>query len=209
MNTMKKIICVILLIYGGVFIMAQDIQEAYFAGGCFWSMEIPFEETAGVQEVFAGFAGGIEKNPKYKDVSKGKTVHREAIKVIYDADMIDYDTLLNIFWRQINPTDNGGQFADRGAHYTTAIFYKNESEQTLAQASKERLGKSEWFDNPIVTPIIQFSTFYPAQKYHQNYYKKNPTRYNYYKKRSRKIGFLEKTWKEESNDIDTIPLKKP
>ena len=150
---------------------------------------------------------GSRKKPTYRDVASGKTSHVEAVEIIYDANVVDYQTLLNVFWRQIDPTDNGGQFVDRGFHYTTAIFYTTPQEQELAELSKEHLEQSGWFDKPIVTAITPHTAFYPAEKYHQDYYKKNPIRYKFYKKGSGREHFINKTWGDEADDSDEIPLK--
>lgn len=188
-STIVLLFCVI----NGV-IMAQQIKEAYFAGGCFWCMEPPFEMLEGVEEVISGFSGGEEINPSYEDVAYGKTTHLEAIKVIYDANRISYQELLHVFWRQIDPTDAGGQFVDRGAHYATAIFHTTQEEKRLIEQSKQDLERSGWFDKPIVTAIRPFTHFYPAEQYHQDYYKTNSLRYKFYRKGSGRDYFLRSTW---------------
>lgn len=172
----------------------QKIQLATFAGGCFWCMEGPFEKSQGVLKVISGYAGGEKSNPTYQQVSAGQTKHREAVQVHFDPKKISYMQLLDIFWRNINPTDAGGQFADRGHHYTTAIFYHTPTQKRVAERSKKNLGDSKKFKAKIVTPIIQYSNFYPAEKYHQDYYKKNPTRYNRYRVGSGRAKYLEKIW---------------
>jgi peptide methionine sulfoxide reductase msrA/msrB len=167
-------------------------EKAIFAGGCFWCMEKPFELLPGVVSVTSGYTGGISINPTYENYADGG--HVEAVEVLYDPKKISYAELLNVFWRQINPTDAGGQFVDRGPQYTSAIFYLNEQQRVQAEASKASLEKSGRFDKPIVTPVKQASTFYPAEEYHQDFYKKNPLRYWYYRSRSGRDQFLEKVW---------------
>ncbi|MBI2346510.1 MAG: peptide-methionine (R)-S-oxide reductase MsrB [Deltaproteobacteria bacterium] len=179
----------------------QPIQEAKtaratFAGGCFWCMEGPFEAEAGVLEVLAGYTGGAVVNPTYEQVSSGSTGHLEAIQVVYDPTKVSYERLLDIFWRQIDPTDDGGQFVDRGGQYGSAIFCHDEEQRRLAEASKEALAKSGRFAKRIVTPIRTLETFYPAENYHQDYYKRNPLRYKFYRFNSGRDRFLKKTWRD-------------
>jgi len=137
--------------------MSQDLKEATFAGGCFWCMEKPFEQYQGVLKVVSGYTGGEQESPSYNQVSSGGTGHLEAVQITYDSSHISYDKLLDIFWRQIDPTDSGGQFADRGTQYTTAIFYHDEDQKKKAQKSKEKLNASKRFAKPIVTGIIPFN----------------------------------------------------
>lgn len=157
-------------------------------------MESSFEKVAGVHRVISGFSGGSEVDPSYKDVSNGKTSHLEVVQVHYDASEVSYGQLLEVFWRSMDPTDAGGQFADRGSQYKTAIFVSSKEERTLAEASKEALAKSGVFDKPIVTPILSAAPFYPAEEYHQDYYKKEPEHYQRYRVGSGREGFLKKTW---------------
>ena len=171
-----------------------DAAVATFAGGCFWCMEPPFESLDGVLEVVSGYTGGEEKDPSYKDVSLGGTGHREAVRIRYDADLIDYATLLEVFWMQIDPTDPGGQFADRGTQYRTGIFFHDDEQKGLAEASKVELMENGPFREPIVTEILAAGTFYSAEEYHQDYYKKNPAHYKAYRRGSGRTGFLEKVW---------------
>ena len=178
--------------------LAETAKTAVFAGGCFWCMESPFEKVNGVSQVISGYAGGTETNPKYKQVASGKTSHVEAVKVFYDAEKISYAKLLDIFWRQIDPTDEGGQFVDRGFQYSTAIFYNNDDELKSANGSKQKLETAKQFEKPIKTRIVKFTTFYKAENYHQDYYKTNPIRYKYYRYRSGRDQFLQKTWKNIS-----------
>ena len=169
-------------------------ETAIFAGGCFWCMEPPFEKLTGVVDAVSGYIGGTLENPTYKKVASGQTKHLEVVKVIYDPEKISYENLLDVFWRQINPTDDGGQFVDRGYQYTTAIFVKNEKERKLAKASKKKLRDSEIFDKEIVTPIRDATEFYKAEDYHQDYYIKSDVKYKYYRSKSGRDEFLDKIW---------------
>jgi len=175
----------------------NNYSKATFAGGCFWCMEHPFEKLEGVIKVVSGYTGGHKENPTYKEVSSGGTGHLEAVQIIYDGSKITYSELLDVFWRQIDPTDPGGQFVDRGIQYTTAIFYHGEEQKTLAEKSKEKLEKSEIFKKPITTKIREASKFYRAENYHQDYYKNNPIRYKYYRHHSGRDRYLNKIWTDE------------
>jgi peptide methionine sulfoxide reductase msrA/msrB len=175
----------------------KDTEKASFAGGCFWCMEHAFEHHDGVIEVISGFTGGHKKDPTYTEVSAGKTDHVEAVQVIYDPNKISYEGLLDIFWKQINPTDAGGQFVDRGQQYTTAIFYHNNQQKKLAEKSKIDLEESKRFDKPIVTKISKFSEFFKAEEYHQDYYKKNPVRYKTYRFFSGRDQYIKKIWDDK------------
>lgn len=170
------------------------LEKATFAGGCFWCIEHPFEHIDGVDSVISGYTGGREKNPTYKQVSSGRTGHLEAVQITYDPQKISYRELLQVYWRQFDPTDAGGSFVDRGKQYTSAIFYHNEEQHELAEQSKKDLAKSGIFDKPIVTPIRSAETFYPAEEYHQDYYKKNPAHYNRYRSGSGRDQFIKKIW---------------
>ncbi len=170
-------------------------KEAIFAGGCFWCNEAAFEAAPGVIETISGYTGGDEPNPKYEDVHYRDTGHREAVKVIYDPSKVSYKELVELFWRQIDPTDAGGQFNDRGHQYTTAIYYKTPEEKKIAEQSKKELEKSKRFKQPIVTEILPTKTFWPAEEEHQNFYKKRVLHYNAYKKGSRREKFQEENWK--------------
>jgi len=169
-------------------------EVAIFGGGCFWCMEPPFEELEGVFEVTAGYAGGSKETADYQQVSSGRTDHYEAVRVIYDPAKIAYSRLLEVFWRQIDPTDGGGQFADRGSQYKTAIFYHNEEQKALAEQSKADLAASGLFDRPIATKILPAVPFYAAEEYHQDYYRKNYSHYMTYKEGSGRKGFQEMMW---------------
>ena len=175
----------------------NNYYKATFAGGCFWCMELPFEKLEGVIDVVSGYTGGHKENPTYKEVSSGETIHLEAVQISYDESKITYSELLDVFWRQIDPTDLEGQFVDRGNQYTTAIFYHSEEQKALAEKSKEKLGKSGRFKKPITTKIREASKFYKAENYHQNYYKDNPIRYKYYRLHSGRDRYLKKIWKDE------------
>ncbi len=172
----------------------QNTRIAVFAGGCFWCTESDFEKVEGVIEAISGYSGGHVVDPSYKQVSAGGTGHTEAVKVIYDPAKIDYEGLLDIFWRSIEPTDGGGQFVDRGSQYRSAIFYADKQQQDLAESSKEKLAASGIFDQPIVTEIVPLEIFYEAEEYHQDYYKKSPLRYKWYRSGSGRDRFLEKVW---------------
>ncbi len=167
-------------------------EKATFAGGCFWCMQPPFEKLKGVTEVLSGYEGGAGQDPTYKDYARKG--HVEVVQVTYDPSQISYSQLLDAFWRQIDPTDQGGQFVDRGPEYRSAIFFHNEEQKALAEKSKEDLAKSGRFDKPIATEIIQASPFYKAEDYHQDYHSKNPIRYKYYRSRSGRDQFLDKVW---------------
>ena len=175
----------------------DNLETATFAGGCFWCMEPPFEKLVGVYEVISGYTGGEKANPTYEQVSSGGTGHIEAVQIKYDPAKVNYETLLEVFWRQINPTDAGGQFVDRGYHYTSAIFYHNDIQKLAAEKSKEALATSGRLDKPIVTPIVALTIFYDAEEYHQDYYIKNPIRYKYYRGNSGRDAYLDKTWGED------------
>jgi peptide methionine sulfoxide reductase msrA/msrB len=177
---------------------ASQTRSVILGGGCFWCMEPPFEKLEGVMEVTAGYSGGDEKNPTYEQVSSGRTSHIESVKVVYDPEKISFSELLDTFWRYIDPTDDGGQFADRGNHYKTAIFYANEVEKAEAERSRKALDESKVFSRPVVTAILPAKEFYPAEEYHQDYYKKNIAHYEAYRVGSGRAGFLEKTWKKEN-----------
>ena len=160
---------------------AQKLKKATFAGGCFWCIEAPFEKVEGVVSAVSGYTGGDKADPTYREVSSGSTSHLEAVQITYDPQQISYQQLLEIYWRQFDPTDAGGSFYDRGHQYTSAIFYHDDRQKKLAEASKIALEKSGRFTKPIVTPIRPAQTFYPAEDYHQDYYKKEPQHYNRYR----------------------------
>ncbi|HHP7235266.1 MAG TPA: peptide-methionine (R)-S-oxide reductase MsrB [Desulfobacterales bacterium] len=179
----------------------ENTRTAVFAGGCFWCTEADFEKIDGVIEAVSGYTGGSAADPSYEQVSAGGTGHVEAVKVIYDPERIDYRLLLEVFWRSVDPTDAGGQFVDRGAQYRSAIFYADALQKALAEASKEMLAASGIFEAPIATDILPLEQFYEAEKYHQDYYKKNPLRYRWYRSGSGRDRFLKATWEDRSFEI--------
>jgi peptide methionine sulfoxide reductase msrA/msrB len=172
----------------------ENLSVATFAGGCFWCTESDFEKLPGVHDVISGFSGGHVANPSYENVSKGATGHVESVQVYYDPKVINYEGLLDAFWRMINPTDNDGQFVDRGEQYRSLIFYHTEEQKEQAERSRQLLNESKRYNAPVITEIRKFEVFYPAEDYHQDYYKKNPIRYKYYRFRSGRDQYLEKTW---------------
>ncbi len=171
-----------------------ETKTAVFAGGCFWCMQPPFDEAKGVSKTVVGYTGGNKETANYNLVSAHKTEHREAIEVTYDSAQISYDQLLDIYWHNIKPTQADGQFHDLGLSYQAAIYYGNDEEKKLAEAAKEKLGKSGKFDQPIATEILPAKPFYPAEEYHQKYYQKNPAAYNAYHVGSGRVGYLQKIW---------------
>jgi methionine-S-sulfoxide reductase len=167
-------------------------ETAILAGGCFWCMTPPYEKLPGVVSVTSGYTGGHTKNPAYEDYAEGG--HVEVVEVVYDPSKVAYSKLLDVFWRQVDPTDPGGQFVDRGPQYRSAIFYLDDGQKAAAERSKAGLAASGRFDKPIVTGILKASEFYPAEEYHQDYHKKNPVRYKFYRYRSGRDQFLDKVW---------------
>jgi peptide methionine sulfoxide reductase msrA/msrB len=174
-------------------------QTATFAGGCFWCVQADFEKVPGVVRVVSGYTGGSEDNPTYESYAKGG--HVEAVQVFYDPAKVTYQQLLDYFWKHIDPTDGAGQFVDRGPQYRSAIFYHDQEQKQLADRSKEDLAKSGRFTKPIATEILPFTKFYPAEDYHQDYYKKNPLRYKYYRYGSGRDQFLEKVWGSSRSEV--------
>ncbi len=171
---------------------AQATATAVFAGGCFWCMEPPFDKLPGVVATTSGYTGGQKTNPTYREVSAGGTGHIEAVQVVYDPQKIGYEKLLEVFWRNVDPLDKSGQFCDRGSTYTTAIFYQNEEQKKFAEQSKAAIEKK--LGKPVVTAIRPAATFYAAEDYHQDYYKKNPLRYKYYRYSCGRDQRLEQLW---------------
>jgi peptide-methionine (S)-S-oxide reductase len=169
-------------------------DTATFAGGCFWCMEPPFEKLEGVYSVTSGYTGGKEADPTYEQVSYGKTGHAEAVQILYDPKKIDYARLLDVYWHNIDPTTRNRSFVDSGKQYRTAIYYHDENQQRLILESKQRLEKTGVFGKPIVTEIMPASVFYPAEEYHQDFYKKSPLRYKTYRMGSGRDRYIEKTW---------------
>lgn len=172
-------------------------ELATFAGGCFWCMVSPFEEHPGIKKIISGYTGGHTENPTYEEVCTGTTGHFEAVQITFVPNLMPYEKLLEIFWQQIDPTDPGGQFYDRGPQYRTAIFYHNEEQKRAAERSKKQLEESGKFDKPIATLILPASTFYPAEDYHQNYHRKNPLHYQMYRQGSGREAFIKKYWGEQ------------
>ena len=202
---MKSFLAVII----GTFLLLPSLalsktEKATFAGGCFWCMEPPFEKLDGVSTVISGFMGGKVKNPSYKQVSSGTSGHLEVVQITFDPDVIAYDDLLEVFWRQVNPTDAGGQFVDRGEQYTTAIFYHNDQQKMAAEKSKLKLGQSKRYKKPIITPIRVVQDFYAAEDYHQDFYKKSTIKYKYYRYRSGRDDHINEIW---GKDRDYKPKK--
>ncbi len=175
-------------------LLAGETATATFAGGCFWCMEPPFDKLDGVLSTTSGYTGGDLVNPTYKQVSRGGTGHAEAVQIIYDPEKISYQTLLNVFWRNIDPLDPAGQFCDKGRQYRTAIFTHTPAQKTAAEASREALASSGKFNQPIVTEIVPATTFYPAEEYHQDYYQKNPVRYKFYRYSCGRDKRLQELW---------------
>src|SRR5712671_812319 len=173
-----------------------ETRTAIFAGGCFWCIQPAFDKAKGVIKTVVGYSGGTESNPTYELVTSEKTRYREAIEITYDPAKISYDQLLDIYWRQIDPTQADGQFSDIGPSYRAAIFYGNAEEKTIAEASKEKLVHSRKFDKPIVTEILPAMKFYPAEAYHQKYYRQNPEHFEAFEKGSGRVSFEKKTWGE-------------
>jgi peptide methionine sulfoxide reductase msrA/msrB len=186
-----------ILCAGALAVSAPSTDTAVFAGGCFWCIQASFEAVAGVKSVRAGYTGGQKANPTYEEVCSGTTGHYESIEVTYDPLILSYAKLLDVFWRNIDPTDAGGQFADRGQQYQSAIFYRNDSQRQVAEASKDALAKSGRFDRPIATRILKASVFYEAEAYHQDFYRKSPNRYHAYRSASGRDAFLQKAWAKE------------
>ncbi|MEK3797441.1 peptide-methionine (S)-S-oxide reductase MsrA [Peribacillus sp. FSL H8-0477] len=171
-----------------------NLEKATFAGGCFWCMVKPFHEQPGIEAVYSGYTGGSTENPTYEEVCSDRTGHYEAVQITYNPEVFPYEKLVDLFWQQIDPTDEGGQFGDRGSSYQTAIFYHSEQQKQTAEASKEKLSQSGRFSKSIVTPILPASVFYPAETYHQDYYKKQPAHYNAYRIGSGRAGYIERHW---------------
>ena len=186
--------------------MNQQTKLATFAGGCFWCMESPFAKQEGVLQVQVGYTGGTEEEPTYEQVASGNTNHREAVQISYDPSQISYETLLHLFWTQIDPTDAGGAFVDRGKHYTSAIFYHFEEQKNVAEKSKQTLNQAKIYKKPIVTEILPYSTFYLAEDYHQQYYKKNTLAYQSYRQGSGRDQFLQKIWGQKQEFKESVKL---
>ncbi len=198
----KKLVpTTILLMLVSSFVMAQEekmsdknVQTATFAGGCFWCMEPFLARLKGVQKVTVGYTGGHSQNPTYEEVSSGQTGHAEAVEVLFDPAVVSYEKVLNLFWHNIDPTAVNSQFVDHGTQYRSAVFYHDEEQKRIAEEGKKKLQDSGRFEGPIATEIVPAAVFYPAEEYHQAYYKKNPTHYNRYHDNSGRDEFLNKVW---------------
>ena len=176
-----------------------ETRTAIFAGGCFWCIQPAFDKATGVIKTVVGYCGGTEPNPTYEVVSSEKTGYRESIQITYDPAKISYDQLLDIYWRQIDPTQADGQFTDIGPSYRAAIFYGNDDEKKIAEASKEKLARSGKFHKPIVTEILPSMKFYPAEAYHQKYYQQNPEPFEAFEEGSGRVSFKKKTWENKES----------
>ena len=173
----------------------QNLKTAYVSGGCFWCTESDFEKLEGVYRVISGFSGGEEQDPSYKEVASGGTGHRESVRIEYDGDVLDYHTIVSYHLRHIDPTDDQGQFVDRGFQYSPAVYYQSEEERQIAEDVIMEIEKARIFEKPLTVAIEPFKTFYPAEDYHQDYYKKSPVKYTYYRNGSGRDQFLEETWR--------------
>jgi len=174
----------------------QKLESVVLGGGCFWCIEADYEKLDGIVDVISGYAGGHIKNPTYRQVSAGGSGHIEVVKVTYDANKINYSQILDYFWRHVDPTRDDGQFCDRGSQYRPAIFYQDEAQKKLALASTKQIEQSKPFAQPLKVELIQAGTFYPAEDYHQDYYKKNPIRYNFYRFNCGRDARVEQLWGE-------------
>ncbi len=175
------------------------LESAILAGGCFWCIEADYEKLEGVVDVVSGYSGGHIKDPTYKQVSAGNSGHIEVVKITYDADKINYSQILDYFWRHIDPTRDDGQFCDRGSQYRPAIFYQDETQKKLAIESTKHTGATKPFDQPLKVELIAASTFYPAEEYHQDYYRKNPIRYKFYRFNCGRDARIEQLWGKDKD----------
>ena len=201
-DNMKNILPGLIAALGVLIVDLSDAQSpspatmktAVFAGGCFWCIQPSFDKAPGVFKTQVGYAGGTEPNPTYELVSSERTKYRESIEITYDPAKISYDQLLDIYWKQIDPTQGDGQFTDIGPSYRAAIFYGSEEEKKIAEASKEKLAHSGKFDKPIVTEILPATKFWPGEDFHQKYYLLNPTRFEAFEEGSGRTSYQKKTW---------------
>ncbi len=177
--------------------VSSETKTAVFAGGCFWCVEADFDKVEGVVSTLSGFAGGHVDNPSYKQVTYTDTGHYEVVQIEYDASVVSFGELLEYYWRHVDPTDDGGQFCDRGDSYKTAVFVNDESERKTAEMSKASIEASGVLEDPIVTPILDAAPFWKAEEYHQDYYQKNPLRYRYYRTSCGRNNRVEEVWKNE------------
>lgn len=189
---MRRLILFAALALAAAPAVARDLQTAIFAGGCFWCVESDFDKVEGVIETTSGYTGGTVETPTYEQVSSEDTGHYEGVRVIFDADVVDYATLLDIFWRSVDPTDAGGQFCDRGDSYRTAIFATDQAQAEAAKVS--RTAAQQALGQEIVTPIVAAETFWPAEDYHQDYYDKNPLRYAFYRRTCGRDARVRELW---------------
>ncbi len=173
----------------------SKLEKATFAGGCFWCMVKPFDELPGIHQIVSGYSGGEKDNPTYEEVKTGTTGHYEVVQITFDPELFPYQQLLDLYWPQIDPTDDGGQFFDRGPQYRTAIFYHNASQRALAEAAKQEVEASGRFQKPIVTKILPAAPFYEAEEEHQEFYKKNPEKYAQERVESGRDSFINENWK--------------
>ncbi|MCF8011678.1 MAG: peptide-methionine (S)-S-oxide reductase MsrA [Clostridiales bacterium] len=178
---------------------SNELALATFAGGCFWCMVVPFKEIPGVKKVVSGYTGGWKENPTYREVCSGETGHYEAVQITFDPALCSYEKLLETYWHQVDPTDDDGQFNDRGDSYRTAIFYHDNEQKEKAEASKKELEESGRFNGPIVTKILPVKKFYPAKEYHQDYHVKNPGHYKMYRTMSGRERFIDRYWKKKKD----------
>lgn len=188
--------------------MTENIRKATFGGGCFWCLQADFEKVPGVNKAISGYAGGRKENPTYEEVCSGKTGHVEVVQVHYDPKKVSYEELLDVYWKHIDPTDAGGQFADRGSQYRPVIFYEDESQKEVAEKSRAALARSGVFDKPIAAAIEPLTAFYEAENYHQDYHRNNSLRYRLYRKGSGRDDFLKRTWEKEDDSEYSKPEKK-
>lgn len=176
-----------------------QLEKAIFAGGCFWCMVKPFDSLPGIENVLSGYTGGHVENPTYQQVTSGTTGHTEAVEITYDPSKMSYEDLVELYWQQTDPTDAGGQFADRGDSYRPVIFYQDEKQKKIAEASKKKLEESARFNEPIVTSVELAKPFYPAEEYHQDFYKKEKAHYQRYSIGSGRVSFLQSKWNDKKN----------
>lgn len=188
------ILCSVSVLPGSFLLAAPPPERAIFAGGCFWCMEEAFEGIPGVVEVVSGYTGGTLANPTYDQVSAGGTGHAESIEVLFDPTAVSYDRLLEVFWRNVDPTVADRQFCDHGTQYRPTIFYRDDAQRQAAEASRQRLQQTKTFPEPLVVGIVGATTFYRAEDFHQDYYKRNPIRYKYYKYSCGRAQRLEELW---------------
>ncbi len=196
--TVLFVVVIMLFSLANISYGAEEFEYATFAGGCFWCMEAPFEKLDGVIEAKSGYTGGEKVEPSYEEVAAGSTDHLESVQVKYNPQQVSYAQLVEVFWQQIDPTDDKGQFVDRGYQYTTAIFYHDQQQKEIAKKSKELLARANVFNDPIVTPVRAAKDFYFAEDYHQDYYQKSTLSYKFYRFRSGRDQYLDKIWNQEN-----------